>query len=96
MMHKELKEKLKELEGYIGKTIILNNFNNNKRKFTLTSFLPEYYSQIRSKNATPEDINEYSVGLFGLLDDGNTTINTISYDVIIDAIDNDKELNYSF
>ena len=96
MKHKELKEKLEVLEGYIGKTIILVNENNCKKKFTLTSFLPESYSEIRSKNTTSEDINEYSVGLFGLLDDGNITINTISYDIIIDAIDNNTELNYSF
>lgn len=95
MIQKDLKAKLEELSIYIGKTITLKNFMNEEKKYTLEKFDSVEFDLLDPLNR-PNNNDNVPIGLFSVLLNENHVIRNISYDIIIDAIDNEKVIEFDF
>lgn len=95
MIKKELEAKLKELSVYIGKTVTLKNFMDEEKKYKLKKF-DSFEDDLIDPLKRPNNDNNVLISLFGVLLNENHVIRNIGYDIIIDAIDNEKVIEYDF
>jgi hypothetical protein len=98
MNSSEQKLRINKLTPYLGKKVTLcyKNIIEKNREFSLVGFRELAFGEIRTAYKPSEDFGEYSSSLFGILVNDDTTIITIGIDIITNAIDTNKTIEYQF
>jgi hypothetical protein len=99
MKRSETELKAKQLSGYLTKEVTLRqNIPTIKTQtFKLTGFFERCWgTEIRDSSNFPLDMEKLSCSLYAILSNESNQITNIDIDVVIDAIDNNKVIDYSF